>query len=261
VKGNPSLKPAYSQSFNLRYERSTLQLLHYYDYGINLGYNTISNVILANLVHPKDTGTVIQETTYLNAGTVYTISSGYHITLPAQLNGRLKITLNGNLSYAKSLSMTDGIMYPTISRNWTQNFHLLYTIPEILESDISADYGSTLTTYHSGNPPPTLFSSAQWSASNKHFLWRRWILVYSLSQNLTSGRNAGLQSNPALLTVALQRQFLKKNRLTASITADDLLNSAKAQSLAVSPTSAVTTQQVLNGRSFMFRLLWKWGKF
>jgi hypothetical protein len=261
ILGNPSLKPAFSQTFNLHYEQSSLQPTQFYGFGLDLGYDTKQNPIITNIVHPKDTGSVIQQTTYLNAGNISSYHAGYHFNLPAIFHKHLRIVLNGNIVHVQNPTMTDNILYTTISQNWSQSLHIQYILPDIIESDLSGNYNATNTRYPSGGSQPATFASADWAINNRHYFGHRWILAYTFSQGFTSGIHLGLRANPALLTASLQKQFLKKNRATFSLIGYDLLNSNTGVYQSVSPTSVTKSQTVLIGRYFMISFLWKWGKF
>jgi hypothetical protein len=261
VIGNPSLKPAFSQSLNLHYEQSSLKPTQFLGFGIELGYNTKQNPIITNIIHPKDTGSVIQQTTYINAGETSFYYASYHFNFPAIFHKHLRLVINGNTSHLQEFAMTDNILYSTICRNWSQGLHVQYILPTIIETEFSSNYNITNTHYSSGGNQPASFSSVEWALNNLHYFGHRWILSYNISQVFISGNSQRLQANTALLRSSLQRLFLKKNRATISITGYNLLNSTTGVSQSASPTSVTKNQTVLTGRYFIASFLWKWGKF
>lgn len=261
VTGNPSLKPAYAQAVSFHYEQSSLQPTQFQGFGIDLGYNNVRNPIITNIVHPKDTSSVIQQTTYLNAGELTSYHLGYHYNLPSFFHRHLRVVLNEKFSTNQNVTMTDNILYYSTSQNWTQGLHIQYILPDVIESDLSGNYNINNTRYSSGANPPISYSTADWTLSNRHYFGHTWIFNYTISQAFTSGNSGGLTANPALLTASFQKQFLKKNRATISLMGYDLLNSATGVNQSNTPTSVTRVQTALIGRYFMLSFIWKWGKF
>jgi len=261
VTGNPSLKPAFSQNLNVQYEHAALKPTQFQGFGISLGYGDIKNSITQNIIHPKDTGSIIQETTYLNAGSSSSYSVGYHLTLPSFLNKQLRISINGRFGLLRSESMTDNVLYTTRARIYSQELHLQYRPGETFESELSGNYSANHTKYLSGDAVPVYFSSADWSLSSRLILWRKWIANCAFSQVFSSGANGRLLTQPAYLTASIQRQFLPKNKLTLSISGYDMLNTNSGFSQVITSTSITRSQTNLIGRYFMVSLIWKWGKF
>jgi hypothetical protein len=261
LKGNPGLRPSYTQSVNLHYEQSFLKSTQFWGFGVSMGYNVTQHSIIQNIVHPKDSSIIIQSTTYLNAGNLHSLNAGYHLTIPALLQKRLKITLNGQLARGAIPSMTDNILYMTSSLNASQGLHLQFMIPECIESDLSGNYNLTHTWYSAGNGTPVSFAGAEWSLNNRHYIWRHWILNYQLSQSYTGLRGYGLQKNPPSMTASLQREFLRKNRAVISIVGYDLLNTSSGITQSFSATNVTKSQTTLTGRYFFVQFLLKFSKF
>jgi len=261
IKGNPGLRPAYAQGGSLNYEQSSLQSTQFWGFRISTGYNTIQNTIIQNVVHPKDSSSIIQSTFYLNAGNSRSMNSGYYLRLPALLQKRLRITLNGQLIINKTPSMTDNILHLTTSLNSSQTVHLQFIIPEYVESDLSGNYSLTHTWYSAGGGTPIFFTGAEWSLNNRHYLWKHWILNYRLSQSYAGFSGHGMQLNPLSMTASLQRQVLPKNRATISIVGYDLFNTANGVNQSFSSNTATRNQVTLTGRYFLVQLLFKLSKF
>ena len=261
VTGNPGLRPAYSQGLSLHYEQSSLKPTQFSGFGVSLGYNNTRNNIIADIIHPKDSSAVVQKTVFVNAGDVHSVQGDYHASLPAVLNKHLRITLGGSLSSSQAVSMTDDITYTTVSLSASQNMHLQFIIPNLIETDLSGNYNLTNTHYPAGNGAATSFAAAGWSASSRHYFGHHWILNYQWTQSFAGEAGWRLQSNPALLTAYLQRELLPKNKATITFTAFDLLNSATGVNQSFTPTSITKSQTTLTGRYFMLQFVFKFGKF
>lgn len=261
VTGNPALRPAYSQGVSLHYEQSALRPTQFHGFGVSIGYNSTRNNIIADIIHPKDSSAIVQKTVFVNAGDVHSFQSDYHASLPAFIHKHLRITLGGSLSSSQAVSMTDNVPYTTASLSGSQNMHIQFMIPDLIETDLSGNYSLTNTRYPAGNGAATSFTSAGWSLNSRHYLWHHWILNYQWTQSFAGTAGQRLQTNPALMTAYLQREFLRRNRATLTLTAYDLLNSAAGINQSFTPTSSTKSQTTLTGRYFMLQFLFKFGKF
>lgn len=251
VTGNPALKPAVNQSLNLQYEQSALKPTQYSGFGLGLNYTSTQNMIITNLVHPRDTGAVIQRTTFLNANGSSTLQGNFHISFPAFLHKQLRITTDGTILNSQGISMVDSVLSASTSLTYAQGIHCNWNIPDKSEVDLSANYSHTSTRYHSGNQLSSQSSAVGWSLNNRHTFFKQWILNYSMSQSYTGSTGQGLQSNPTMLNAALQRQFLRKNRASIIFSAYDLLNQNSGAMQSSTPTSVTISHTALTGRYYM----------
>ncbi len=261
VIGNPYLKPSFSQNVNLSYEHASLSAKKFQGFVIGVNFNTSNSVIISNLIHPRDTSAVVQKTTYINVNGFYTGGMNYQLSLPSFINEILRISINGSIGGSHSVYMLDSILYPNINFSWAQNLDLRIIIPDIMEANFSGTYNYTITKNTSADNKFTTLSSATWLASGEHFLFRKWIFGYNLSQTFTMGSSRGLQSNPLLLNATIQRQFLKKNMAIFSFAGYNLLNNNSGVTQTVTPTSITKSQTKLVGRYFILSMIIKLQKF
>jgi hypothetical protein len=260
VTGNPALKPAYADNISLHYEQSSLRPTQFFGFGMGLNYGETRHSIIQNLSTPKDSSQVIQTTTYLNAGTTDHLTADYHVNLPAFLNKRLRINVSGSVGRSQTIIMTDSIQYLNSAWNWNQSIHLQLLIPDLIESDLSANYFLTRNSYAAGGNSANSFQSATVTLRSRHYFLRHWIFNYQLSQPYTAN-GARLQTTPASLTASLQRQFLPHNRATVTLQGFNLLNQTAAAGQSVSATTITESRPQLSGRYFLLSFELKLSRF
>jgi hypothetical protein len=260
VTGNPALKPSQTGNIGLHYEQSSLRPTQFFGFGMGLAYGETRHTIIQNLSTPKDSSLVIQSTTYLNAGNTDHLTADFHVNLPAFLHKRLHINVNGGVSRTEAITMTDSVQYLNRAWNWNQSIHLQLLIPDVIESDLFANYSLTRNSYTVAGSPANSFQSATVTLRNRHYFLQHWILNYQISQ-LYTANGARLQTAPANLTASFQRQFLAHNRGTISLQGFNLLNQTAAAGQYVSATTITESRPQLTGRYFLLSILVKLSRF
>ena len=261
VEGNPYLKPAYSQSAILHYQQSSMRPGKYPGFALGLTYNSTQNMIVSNLVHPKDTSSVVEKTTFLNANGFYSFIGNYQLVSPAFLHKQLRINLEGNLGTSHAVAFTDNVSYNTSTLTWSQKLKIDLNIPNVTESSLAGTYTHTLTRYTPGSSSSSSFSTFTWSFYSLHYLFQKWAIRYNISQAFTSRIDGSLQTNPAILNVSIQREFFRNNRASLSFSANNLLNSNTGVSQTVTPTSFTQSRTLLLGQYFLLSFKLKLQKF
>ena len=260
VIGNPSLKPSYTNNISLHYEQSSLRATQFYGFGLGLGYTVTEHSIISTITHPKDSSQVIQQTSYINAGTTSTLRADYHLTLPAFFNKKLRINTNGSLYRSQTPTMTDGQLYNTQNWVWKQTLHLQLLIPDVIETSAEGSYSVTHSILPVSESLTNVFKFASVSLSTRQYLFKHWILNYQISQPFIS-KGRGLQQAPTDITASIQRQFLPHNKATISISGFNLLNSAAGTGQSTSATSITQTKTQYIGRYFLCTFLLKLNRF
>lgn len=260
IKGNPDLKPSYPQSAFFSYEKSNLQATQFSGFGMSIGITVVSDPVITDITHPRDSSQVIQATTYVNAGQNRSFYFNYHFTLPAFVNKWFRFTASGGISTNQSLAMTDAQAYTNKSLAWLQQAHLQLYIPDKIELDVQGTYSLTHSTFSSPSQVPGILQTAtvQFNANNRIFT--HWRLDYRLTQLYTSS-GGGLRSAPATLTAGLQRDLLVHNKGSIAISGFNLLNSRGAASQVVTPTSITQSQTQYIGRYFIVKFTIKLQRF
>jgi hypothetical protein len=260
VTGNTALKPSYNENIALNYEQSSLRPTQFFGFGIGLAYGETRHTIVQNLSTPKVSTQVIQTATYFNAGTTGHLTADYLVNFPAFPNKHLRINVNGSITRNRAITMTDSIQYLNQAWDMNQSIHLQLLVPNVIESDLSANYSFTQNTHAAGGNQANRFQSATITLQSCHYLSRHWILNYQLSQPYTAN-GARLQTASASLTASLQRQFLPHNRATVTLRGFNLLNQTSAAGQSVSAATITESRPQLIGRYFLLSLQLKMSRF
>lgn len=263
VTGNPDLRPAVSRSINLNFDQNSLQPTSYHGFGLGIGYTTIENQAIPNIVHPKDTGTIIQQTYYTNINGNYSLKLDWRFDLPPFLQNNIKISGWGSLSENHGISMADHAPFTTNTLNATQNLGLQYTLPDRLEADFYLMFNQSITQYSSSTNPNLSASSLILGLNNRHYFLKDWTLRYEFMQTFTSGISAKLNTGPTILNIHLERSFLRKKQLSCSLSGINLLNTNAGLTQTVTPNPTTITQNHANfiGRNVLFSIQWKFERF
>jgi len=263
VTGNPGLKPAINRTINLNYELNSLEPTNYHGLGIGIGYTTIEDQVIPNIVHPKDTGVIIQQTYFENVNSNNILKLDWRMDLPALFQKQLKISYWGALSAVHGISMTDNLPLVTNTGTLSQNLNLQYTITDRLEANVYAIYNHSLTRYSSNINPSLSASSFIWGMNNRHYFFRNWALRYEFMQTFTSGLSQGLSRGPTILNVHVERSFLKKRQLTCSLSGINLFNENAGVTQTVTPNPTTITQNRAGfvARNVLFTVQWKFERF
>jgi hypothetical protein len=260
VTGNPALRPAFTHTASLHFEQSGLTPTSFQGFGAGLNYVATQNSIITSVTHPRDSSQVIEKTGYLNAGTTQSLSADYHVSLPSFFKKRLTITANGSLNSSQTPTMSDGILYMNRTWAWNQALHLQLYVPDVIEADVQGNYSISRSTFPAAAALPTAFKAADFSASVRQYFFKDWQLYYRLAETyISSGK--GLQPAPANLTASIQRQFLRHNKATISLTGYNLLNGGAGVGQTVTPTGVTQTRTDYTGRYFLCSFLLKLSKF
>ena len=262
VTGNPNLKPAVNRTISLNYDWNSLQPTNYYGFGLGISYTTVKDQIIPNLVHPMDTGAIVQQTYFENANGNNILKLDWRFEPPALFQKQFKISCSGSLSEIRAITMADYSPLATNTANASQNLNLQYTITDRFEANVYAIYNYSLTRYSSNVNPPLSASSFVWGMNNRHFL-RIWVLRYEFMQTFTSGLSQGLTRGPTILNVYVERSFLKKRQLTCRISGINLLNENAGVSQTVTPSPTTITQNRAGfvARNVLFTVQWKFERF
>lgn len=261
VQGNPTLKPSYTQSVNLHYEHRSLKPTQYWGFSLGLDYKSTSNMIISDLIHPKDSSAVIQRTEYVNANGFHSLGVNWRLDIPAVLHKRLRINTSGQIGQTQNAIMTEHILYTGHNLIWGQGVQFSLDIPDLIEADLGGHYIRTLSMYSTGGSSTFAYSSFEWSFHNRNELFRKWILDYGITQSLNQTPGSRLQPNSALLNVSIQRDLFSKNQANISLSLSDLLNRSTGVTQTVDPTGVTTSKINLIGRYFLLKFIFKIDKF
>ena len=259
VEGNPFLKPAYEQTFKLRYDQSSLKPSRPYDFKIGLSYNTISNMIVANYLYPKDSSNIVQKTTYLNRNGLNSVQVDYRIDAPQF--SHVKLSFDGGISGSQTGNLVNSRFFKTSSLTLNQGFTVNVTIPNVLESVAGVNYSIAFTRYLPDTVRSTRFPSLNWVLNNRHTFFQSWQLIYAVRQAFTSISNDQLEPNPILMDVLIKRDFLKQNQASLTFGVNNLFDQHASTAQSVSAIGLSQTETKLIHRYFLVSVILKFEKF
>lgn len=260
VEGNPHLKSSLTQAITLTYEQSSWKPLQFFGFGMNAGYSSTHNAIIENVIHSKDSSAVLQRTTYANVNGLHTAALNYHFSLPGMIHRYLRVTVSGNVSSNRSMTLTDNARYPIGTFVISQNVHLQWLIPDFIEADWSGSYTHSRTKY-GGNKTKGLHTSEMgWNWKSKYYFLHHGVFTNLINQVLTNGPMNNWQSGPLFWTSSLEWQFGQKNRAVLRVIGNNILNSGTAISQSIGPINVTRSQTSLIGRFFMISFEYKWAK-
>jgi len=260
VTGNPGLKPSYTHSIGLHYEGSALRATQFSGIGGGISYSVTVRPIISATLHPMDSSQVVQASTYINAGQVSALGADYHVSFPAFIRKRLRLTATGNFSHGESTTFNDGHPFTTRSFTWNQGMHLQLLIPDLIEMDLEGNYSITHTSYNSPSSLPADVQTARLDAGGKQYFLKNWSISGRFTEQFNSAPH-GLESTPAQIIGILQYQFLPHNKASVTMTGFNLLGITGASQQAVSPTTVTQMQTSYTGRYWLLTFAIKLEKF
>jgi hypothetical protein len=262
VLGNPTLKPSLVQTASLHYLQTGLHSKSIQTLNIGITYTRSQNLITPEVLHPQDTGIVIQETTFLNANGSNNLKIEYTLDLPSFFHKWVRVATQGNLTIANTPLIADSIRYSTSSLIWSHSFQIRLDIPRVLESSLSVIYNRSLSHYSSGPNVPFLSSSLFWQFDNHIHLSHNWLLTSSATQTLIKSSTKELNPTSLLLNISIQQTFLfHKNQTKLILSGNNLFSQYKSDLQNISPNSIGETHIILPKRFYLLSVLINFRKF
>ena len=263
VTGNPELKPAVMRSINLNFDQNSLRPTNYHGLGVGIDYTSIQNQAIPNIVHPKDTGTIIQQTYYTNINGNYILKLDWRFDLPHLLKKNLKLSGWGSLSENHGISMTDYTPFTTNTLGTSQNLSLQYVLPDQLEVNFYLTYNQSITRYSSNTEPNLFASTFAFGLNNRHYFLKNWTLRYEFIQSFTSGISPKLTAGPTILNIRLKRSFLRRKQLSCTLSGLNMLNANAGlmQTVTSNPTTITQNHANFIGRNMLFSIQWNFERF
>lgn len=267
VVGNPNLKPSLTQVVNLRYNfitglsNNNLNRYNPYNFSIGLNFFTTQNIVIANLLHPHNNSSVIQETLYENANGFYAEGIQFSGSLPRLFHRRLNISIIGELNNVHAPSMVDSVAYTVHNLNATWHLNVSYQPSKIFDLAFNTTYTSSAISYAIGQGMPGNSGNLIFSMGGGLYLWNKWRVGGAYLQSTVKTINQRFQTYPAMLSSYVSREFLKGHRAKIILSGTDLLNSNTGVSQTATPNSISQVQTSSIGRYFMLSFQLKFSHF
>jgi hypothetical protein len=261
ITGNPHLKPSVRQSAGWQYDNIQVKGSRYKGFGIGLNYSFTRDPIISNLVHPHDTGTVIQHTYFENAEGDDELRINWHFELPLTSTSRLKAAAWGYAGWIKTIGMTDSLPFNIRALSYDQYISLQYNHPDLMQFAWTTGYTRSFTKYTSGSG--IAFSSGVLDMRIDHtvYLARDWVIGYIWLFQWNNLNGSRLRTGPLYLHASLERSFLKHKQLSCRLAGINLLNVRSTFDQSSTAGSIVQHHTSLLGRTFLLSMKWTFEKF
>ena len=136
-------------------------------------------------------------------------------------------------------------------------------ITDVIDTRLSASYSINKT----NNSTPNVLTQASsnvraltLSLNGKNYLWKDWTVSYDFTRTVNTGYTVPV-TNPNILTMYVERRFLKNNMATIRLTGYDLFNQSAGYSTSYSAVSTTETSTNRLGRYFLLSLNIRLQKF
>jgi len=220
VIGNPDLKATTSHSADLNYNQ----------FGVKSGWSIMAglsgsfafNSVVSNTVFLRDTlNSLKQQTTYENVNGIYNFGGNYSLNRRLMTN-KLSLSLSGNVAYSHNVFYTDNVLNRSSGINLSNGFRFSLNEKKFsVNSSVSYSFSSNTYSILNQN-----IKNVQVLALNGGASWipsKRFRLNASASKSLNFGYNLNA-GNPLLVNMGMNTNFLKDNRLSFAVQANDLFN-------------------------------------
>lgn len=220
IIGNPDLKATTSHSADLSYNQ----------FGTKSGWSIMAglsgsfafNSVVSNTIFLRDTlNSLKQQTTYENVNGIYNFGGNYSLNRRLMTN-KLSLSLNGTVAYSHNVFYTDNVLNRSSGINLSNAFRFSLNEKKFsVNSSVSYSFSSNTYSILNQN-----IKNVQVLALNGGGSWipgKRFRLNASASKSLNFGYNLNA-GNPLLVNMGMNTNFLKDNRLSFAVQANDLFN-------------------------------------
>lgn len=233
IIGNPDLKATTSHSADLSYNQ----------FGAKSGWSIMAglsgsfafNSVVSNTIFLRDTlNSLKQQTTYENVNGIYNMGGNYSLNRRLMTN-KLSLSLNGNVAYSHNVFYTDNVLNRSSGINLSNAFRFNLNEKKFsVNSSVSYSFSSNTYSVLNQN-----IKNVQILALNGGASWipgKRFRLNASASKSLNFGYNLN-SGNPLLVNIGMNANFLKDNRLSFAVQANDLFNQGSLFQTSISNNS------------------------
>ncbi|MFD2863799.1 outer membrane beta-barrel protein [Mucilaginibacter antarcticus] len=219
VIGNPNLNPAFNHSINGSYNnyiansRFNISLSGY----ANFYPDRITNNTLIKVVNKV----LIRETYYLNLDGSHSYGGNYGVS--KQLDDRrYNISLNGGVNYDFNTALDNNRLYHVTSWRFNERFGPRINPNDNIEVNPYVGYNltRTFTTLPSGRS--TLYQTFRFAIDGRMYFKQTYQFNYSASKNFVKGIQNS--TNPFVVNMGFQKEFLKKRNLVFTLDVYDVFN-------------------------------------
>ncbi len=257
MKGNPNLKPEFTNRFRLQYNRSGH--LSGKSLFANLSFDQTQNrIVTARVNDANGTG---RTNSYLNTDGFYAINGNISITQPLAKK-HFVLSFNTSSSFDNNISFTDN--QKNIGHNWTFRPELLLRIDLPDKMDINIGGGYTYnknTTRYTTSSYTSKVQNLYIGVNGKNYFLKDWTAGYDLTKNMYFGYLRNFNTNRTLLSLFVERRLLKNNKVLVRVQGFDLFNQNTGISRSVTGTTISDIQSNRLSRYFLVSFNYRLQKF
>jgi hypothetical protein len=247
VIGNPKLKAALYNMILLDYRYTGKNMFF-----VSLTGTPIIDKAVTNVILEKDTtGTIIQETRFLNANGNYILGGNYTFSIPFN-DGRFQIFFEGSSNFSNNVFYLDNI------RNSGSNVTLKQAIRtgtylNWLEVNTTIEYGINHTKYSDKESGTQDIYTWNIQLNPKFIIGKTWSIWGTFNKQFNSGYSGGVTSNPTNLNVTVEKKFLR-NALSCRMQGFNLLNQNTDLTQTITGNTITQTRSNQLGRYVLFSI-------
>jgi hypothetical protein len=259
--GNPNLRPEFNNVLSVRYNNFDMVSGNVFFGNISITYTDDKIVNDVKLLGRGGS----QEITYRNASGYWTTNAFYNITRPIK-NRKYVFNLGGSLNYTRDISFvrdSANISRENIGKNWTigQRFTTDIKIKKWLETTIGVRYNQNISQYSIQQSFDANSRTYIFSSNSRFFLPKDFIIGYELDKTINQGFSSNTESNPLIIQLSVEKQFLKSKNLTVKFQSIDLLNQNIGISRTLTGNGFTDTRTNRLGRYFLLSFVCRLNKF
>lgn len=220
VVGNPNLKATATHIINLDYNQNNLKSGFSLMVGL-IGTFTINSVVNNTVILTDTLNSLKQQTTYENVNGVYNIGGNYSI-FQRFMDNKLSVSYSGNVAYSHNVFYTDNVLYKSGGINLSNGVRLNLN-EEKFSLNAGANYSYSSNTYSVQNQNIKNIQILNMTFGGTYIFSPKFRVNTNVSKSLNFGFNIN-NGNPLIVNLGLNQYFLKNNRLSFSVQANDLFN-------------------------------------
>ncbi len=277
VQGNPNLKPQFTNNLQIRYNNFSFATGNVFF--INLNFQKIQDQIVTNTItfpgtYTTDTrfrNTIL--TQYLNANGYYMGQGRVTFSKPWD-NRKFTLTLNGTATYTNNIGYLTDVDPTTFDQTTEKNIAKnLALTPEVrFRVDITNRVDVQLLTNYVINNTDNSVQNSFTNGTSRLRTWNvdltgknyfgDWTFSYDYSKATNYGYSSTIKlANPNLLSLYLERRFLKDHRATIRLAAFDLFNQNTGFSSSTTASSITETHVNRLARYYLATFTFRLQKF
>ena len=229
VIGNPNLKPAMTNSLNLRYNNYLANSK--FNFSVNLTGSLTNNNVSNNtsqirsLIDPSNPSAgskSINQTTFVNVNGSHNISGSYSIS--KQLNDRrYNLSLNGSVGYGYTNAFSNNVAYHSTQWTFNQRFGPRLQPTENIEINPYVSYVLTRNYSTTLNARATSLQTTSLAVDGRFYFLKSWQVNYSASKNYVTGVSAQT-TNPLVINGGFEKEIGTKRFITLTFNVYDIFH-------------------------------------